>query len=1157
LDSRVGTGAKSGRQVSRTLLLLTLERALLAYALLVPVELRAGCNAMLDDQRAVYEGSVDVRGRDRVTRAVRIPAGAEIIIFARERGVDVTLEVSSAGRVIGRADNPISRTGIQRVIFAARGEAEYSVSLVGKEQAGSSGAVDIRVLSDPAKTDACVDVQRLIAAADAAYATGQAVSRGLATESGVDASSAYRSAASEYKNAATRLQGSGPSLLLAQSQHSVASVLNTDLETDAAEAKSWASKAVQNYGAVGDAYGAARAQEIEAYALFQLAVSPQSPSQSTDGLRTAQEGLASARALLDPLVAFHAQRGDAYQQANVLNTIGLTYYEEGANDQAIKTFRRALTLYEGLGDNLGRAKVLHNTALAQSDLGRLSEAADLYAQVLKLITPKDDPYGFTYVLIANGVASRASGDLDEALQRFGEALELARSIQNVSLQGRALYGIGSVYDTIGDADLALDFYQQALPLRRAESEGPGRIATLSAIANILRERGRAAESLKMDREALSLTAAPITAARIRVQIARDLLALEQPNEALQEVQAVLAAGSGANEIQKALALFERSRTRISTGDLQRAESDLRSALRIFKQYEAPAHEFGAWVMLAELKRQQGQTDQALVCLDKALALAEEVRTQSANPELRATVMQPLRPAFDLKITLLAERYFVSAAGSTTGGADAIAMQALLTAEQARARAMSDFQNLDVAVTDAGPERLQKRETLYRDLAAHRFRLESMLDDVGADDPRIANLRGEIATLRQQLDRINAEINTASAAGRSRSAQNQATSDVDLKSVPADTAIVEYWLGSEDALAWVVTREKLAMVRIGATRDISDAARSFHTALRSYLTVPAAERLKLAERLHDLIMQPVAARVSNKRTLIFAPDGALHYVPFAALRYVDGGRRRFMVETHDVAVTPSIRFILSTSDSAQDSQPRKQMLLVDDPVYESTDSRIALASASTTRKEKSLWAWPLVRGPSKGAPLPRLPGTGREAATIASLLPKDTVDQLEGFEATRDRFLRARLGQYRFIHVASHAVTDSELPQLSSLILSTIDRQGRPLDGRVMAADFINMRLHADVVVLSACDTALGANVAGEGLIGLRYVVLARGARSVLASLWQVPDEPTVTLMTRFYSSLLHDKSSLISASSSAMRAMLESKMTDPGWWAAFALTVRE
>jgi CHAT domain-containing protein len=1112
---------------------------------------------MIGDQRALYEASVDVRGPERVTRAVRIPKGAETIIFARERGLDVTLEVVSAGRVIGRGDNPIRRSGIQRVMFTARGDADYSVSLTGKEQAGVSGAVDVRVLSAPPKKDACFDAQRVLAAADAAYATGEAVSRGVTTERGIDALSAYKSAASGYKDVAVRLQGSGPSLLLAQSQHALAALLNTNLEADIAEAKSWAGKAAQNYGAVGDAHGRARAQAIEGYALFQLAVSPQSPSTSADGLRTAREGLANARALLDPLVAFHAQRGEADEQANVLNTIGLTYYEEGANKEAIRTYRRALSLYEQLADNLGRAKVLHNIALAETDLGRLSAAAARYAQVLTLITPQDEPYGFTYVLIANGVASWASGNVDDALRRFGEALELARKIQNVSLQGRALYGIGSVYDTIGDADLALDFYRQALPLRRAESAGPGRIATLSAIANILRARGQAADSLSMDREALSLAAGPIIAARIRVQIARDLQVLERPDEAMKELQAVLAPGSGANEIQKAQALFERSRTRISTGDLQRAELDLRSALKTFKKYESPAHEFEAWVMLAQLKRQQGQTDQAFACLDEALALAEEVRMQSANPELRATVMQPLRPAFDLKITLLAERYFNRATENGSSSTDGVAMHALLTAEQARARALSDFQNLDAA-TGASPELAQRRQTLYRELAAHRFQLEARLDDVGADDPRIASLRNEIATLRQQLDRINAQIGMASAAaGRSRSPQGQAPGAIDLKSVPDDTAIVEYWLGSEGAFAWVVTREKVAMVRVGATRDVNDAARAFHTALRSFVTVPATERLKLAERLHDLIIQPIAALVSNKRTLIFAPDGALHYVPFAALRYVDGGQRRFMVETYDIAVTPSVRFLLNSSRRAQDSQPRKQMLLVDDPVYDSNDSRFAAASASAQRNKDDKRLPLLVRGDTRAAPLPRLPGTGREAATIASLLPKDTLDQLEGFEATRDRFLGARLGQYRFIHVASHAVTDSEVPQLSSLILSTIDRQGRPIDGRVMAADFINLQLRADAVVLSACDTALGANVAGEGLIGLRYVVLARGARSVLASLWQVPDQFSVELMTRFYSALLREKSPLIAASSGAMRAMLASKITDPGWWAAFALTVSE
>ncbi len=1116
---------------------------------------------MIGDQPAVYEASVDVRGRERVTRDVAIPKGAEVIVFARERGLDVTLEVASAGRLIGRGDNPVQRSGIQRVTFIARSDTDYSVSLIGKEKAGESGAVDLRFVRAPEKRDACFDAQRVLAAADAAYATGQAVSRGEATGQGVDAESAYKSAASGYKDVATRLQGLGPSLLLAQSQHALAALLNDDLETDTAEAKSWGGKAVQTYGAVGDAYGRARAQAIEGYALFQLAASPQSSSStSVDSLHTAREGLAEARALLDPLVAFHAKRGEASDQANVLNTIGLTYYEEGANEEAIRTLQRALRLYKQLGDNVGQGKVLHNIALAESDLGRLSAAAVHYAEVLKLITPEDEPYGFTYVLIANGVASWASGNVDAALQRFGEALELARKIQNVSLQGRALYGIGSVYDTIGDTDLALDFYRQALPLRRAENEGPGRIATLSAIANILRARGEAADALKMDREALSLASGPIYAARIRIQIARDFQALEQPNGAMKELQAVLAPASGANEMQRAQALFERSRIRVSTGDLQRAESDLRSALKTFKKYESPAREFEAWVMLARLKRQQGETDQAFACLDQALALAEEVRTQSANPELRATVMQPLRPAFDLRIALLAERHFKGATDRTSSSTDDVAMQALLTAEQARARALSDFQNLDATATSAKPELVRRRQALYRDLAAHRFQLEALLDDVGADDPRIASLRGEIATLRQQLDRINAEIGTVSAAGQLRSPQGQARAGIELKSVPGDTAIVEYWLGTEATFAWVVTREKLAMVRIGPTRAVSDAARAFHTALRSFTTVPETERLKLAERLYDLIMQPVAALASSKRTVIFAPDGALHYVPFAALRYVDGGRRRYLVEAHDVAVTPSVRLLLNAEPRARVSQTRKQMLLVDDPVYDSTDPRFVAVSAKAQRAGGAQQppSWSLVRGGlSSRAPLPRLPATGREAATIAALLPKSSVDQLEGFEATRERFLRAQLGQYRFIHVASHAVTDSEVPQLSSLILSTIDRQGRPIDGRVMAADFINTQLHADAVVLSACDTALGANVAGEGLIGLRYVVLARGARSVLASLWQVPDQSTMQLMTSFYSAVLREKSPLIAASSSAMRAMLANKITDPGWWAAFALTVSE
>jgi CHAT domain-containing protein len=264
-----------------------------------------------------------------------------------------------------------------------------------------------------------------------------------------------------------------------------------------------------------------------------------------------------------------------------------------------------------------------------------------------------------------------------------------------------------------------------------------------------------------------------------------------------------------------------------------------------------------------------------------------------------------------------------------------------------------------------------------------------------------------------------------------------------------------------------------------------------------------------------------------------------------------------VEGHDVAVTPSIDMLLHAENRSAEPAAGKQMLLVADPVYGRKDPRVGGTSGSAPPADlvADTRSVSLLRGGSDTFRLPRLPGTAREAAVIASLLPSGNVDRLDGFAANRDRFLSAALGQYRFIHVASHATTDAEIPQASALILSTVDRLGQEIDGRVLAADFMSFRLHADTVVLSACDTALGKSVAGEGLVGLRYVMLARGARSVVSSLWPASDQITAELMVRFYSDLLHRNSSVISAWSAASRATLADRYADPGAWGAFALTV--
>jgi CHAT domain-containing protein len=373
-------------------------------------------------------------------------------------------------------------------------------------------------------------------------------------------------------------------------------------------------------------------------------------------------------------------------------------------------------------------------------------------------------------------------------------------------------------------------------------------------------------------------------------------------------------------------------------------------------------------------------------------------------------------------------------------------------------------------------------------------------------------------------------------------------------VPGDVAIVEYWIGNTDAYIWAATREGVVMARAGSATALNDAAREMHTALKGFGSTPVAQRLKLSEHLYDMALAPVEARIAGKRRLLIAPDGALHYIPFATLRASERGQRHFLVEKHDVAVIPSLGMLRNGSARAA---PTKQMLLVDDPVYELNDSRLATMTSnkqSTPAPTASRWLT-LFRGAEEATNLPRLPGTAQEATTIARLLDPGQVDRLEGFAATRDGFLGLDLGRYRLIHVASHAITDSDVPQASALVLSTFDRSSRQIDGRVLAADFMNVRLNADAVVLSACDTALGRSVAGEGLMGLRYVVLARGAKAVVASLWNAPDAATAQLMSQFYTSLLRSRRSGVAALGESMRSLLHGPFADPSVWGAFTITI--
>jgi CHAT domain-containing protein len=257
----------------------------------------------------------------------------------------------------------------------------------------------------------------------------------------------------------------------------------------------------------------------------------------------------------------------------------------------------------------------------------------------------------------------------------------------------------------------------------------------------------------------------------------------------------------------------------------------------------------------------------------------------------------------------------------------------------------------------------------------------------------------------------------------------------------------------------------------------------------------------------------------------------------------------LVATHDVIAVPSLAAVAALP--ARPAAPSKTLAIVADPVLTAADPRMhtapaALAAAATPDA--------FLARSSVGLRLERLPATSYEAETLAALVLPEKRFVASGFEANRDAILGAPLAQYRYVHFATHGLVDSRYPGLSALALSRFDEQGTERNGFLRLHDIYNLRLDADVAVLSACETALGRDIRGEGLVGLTQGFMYAGARSVVASLWQAPDRAAAELMTRFYRHLLQDDLHPAAALRRAQSELAaERRFADPYFWSGFVL----
>jgi CHAT domain-containing protein len=733
------------------------------------------------------------------------------------------------------------------------------------------------------------------------------------------------------------------------------------------------------------------------------------------------------------------------------------------------------------------------------------------------------------------------GKYDDALRHYSDAYARALRTQMPSYQSASLSGLGNTYRAIGNYGEALSYLERALELRPGQKFPQERSATLRTIANVLKDADRAREAIAPREEALALAHGPMEKARVTLELIDDRIEVGDLAIAKSLTAPLIATGGMQDPTVRTNATLASARIELAEGDAASALRNARTAVDYYRSQDLLTAEFEALLVQARAACALGARDQAIDVAETALERAEEIRTFSSNPTLRASLWHTLRPAFGFTIGLLARP---NSCGAPT---PADAFGALAIAEASRGRALADFRQRSTEKADTRTS--EQRRELFAQLAGIRQQMETLSATVSPDDARLKILRPEAARLRREID-LSGGLPDSS---RTRARDLRPSLQARIDSIPKDTAVVEYWLGKDEAFAWLLTRGRVQLVDLGPPRRIDAAARRMHDAMHSWLNGSVEDRIGRAKELYTLIIAPLPAELARAGTVYFIPDGTLHAVPFAALARNDGKHSRYLVDSHDIAVAPAFLSI-STDPERRALRKNPAALVVVDPVYTRNDARFAQATQPATAPA-SVQATALQEITLRGSrSWSRLPATAREAAAISRLLDSNAVQVLSGFDASRDSLLERDLTKFDILHFATHAVADTEAPQLSALVLSTVDTQGKPRVGEVFAGDLADHRLRAGLVVLSGCETALGRAEAGEGLLGLRYAAHASGARTVIASLWPVMDAAGAHLMDDMYGDVIGRNTSPVAALSRAMRTASK-RWNDPALWAAFDVSV--
>ena len=800
---------------------------------------------------------------------------------------------------------------------------------------------------------------------------------------------------------------------------------------------------------------------------------------------------AGMAAYRDALERFGAA-GDRLRQAITRNNIGKLYADMSNWPAALEQYRLALPIFRAVGDRRREALALANIGASYLRIGDAGRAREYLEQSLPIRRAVNDRAGEADSLTFLGLAATLDGDPQLALTHLNAALPLRQTVGDRRTEGLTLTYVGRAHLAAGDAVQAREALARAVELRGGSGDLRGRAVALTDLSDALAMGGNPAD------------------------------AIEKASEA---------------------------------ADIARSMGDMNG--------------YGAALLrLARSQRQAGQLDRSLSSVTDAIAALEQVRSGVSNPEMQASYLGRQQDVYSLAIDV----YMRLHDERPQGGFDARAMQ---VSERARARSLLDMLSEGNADLRRGVDAaLVERE---RQLARL---LDTKADRLFA--AQAARAQGEAEALRKETQTLEAEYEEVRARIRATSPEYSALTqpqplDVDAirrEVLDAETTLVEYALGPDASYVWVLDRQSLKTYRLAPRAEIDRAARDAYELVTSRAKnvpreTPAERAQRIAasdaalpaalRRVSDLVLAPIAAFPTTSRLVVVA-DGALQYLPFEMLPAPRRAQATPLVADFEITALPSASTLaVHRAQLARRPAPTKGVAVFADPVFDTSDARVRqtrVASAAPATPETQTRLLTQTDDPAAAGfgSIARLRFTDDEAkAILAAAQGRQNLAAI-GFDATKAAATDAGLGAYRYLHFATHGFLDTARPSLSAIALSLVGRDGAAREGFLRAHELYNLNLSADLVVLSACETGLGKEIRGEGLIGLTRAFMYAGAARVIFSLWSVSDRATSELMGRLYREMLRNgrtPSASLRAAQLALRS--DARWQHPYYWAAFTI----